>query len=128
LFTFISQITSTVGQCASNLDALKNIDVPGKKFYNAHKNKIDTVSDVIFDKNDPNNPAAAAAGAAATATGDSQKNDGSLSPAGGKNPSACTTATSSSRTSLKGSEQPNPEQTDEKLEKVSPEDNLMPSS
>lgn len=42
-----------MGQCASTaLDGLKDINYPGKKFYASHRNKIDTVANVIITKDD----------------------------------------------------------------------------
>ncbi|OXA43391.1 glutathione S-transferase 1 [Folsomia candida] len=40
-----------MGQCPSkSLDSIKTLDYPGKKFYLSHRNKIDTVADVIITK------------------------------------------------------------------------------
>jgi len=109
-----------VGQCASNVDTLKEAEAAGKNIYDSTKKKIDGVSEVLFEKPDSNNP-----GGEPKNTGGGES-DGHLSP-GGKNPSACTTATSSSRNSLKGSEAPPIPENPEPPKEESPEDNLTPA-
>jgi hypothetical protein len=66
-----------VGQCASHpLDTIKDLGFPGKKFYNTHRNKIDTVSDVIITKDGEDKPPKKNTSAASTISNTNSVNKG----------------------------------------------------